>query len=97
MWKFVKELVILFHRISATPWRSRDVHYKRGPSKESSSFFPLLPLLAKGPNCNSPSTANVFGILTTTQETRAMNAYAKLKGTRITAKFPQAVYLQNLT
>ena len=60
-------------------------------------FFPLLPLLETGQNCSSPSTANVFGILTTTREPRSTNVSAELKGTRIIAYFLQAFYLQNLT
>ena len=49
MWKFVKELVILFHRISAAPWGHVAYTIKRTPTEDSSSFFPLLPLLATGP------------------------------------------------
>ena len=97
MSKFVKELVILFHRIPAAPWNHVMSTIKEGHLKNLPLFFQLLPLLATGPNCNSPSTANVFGILTTTCEPRATNALTELKGTRITAKFPQAFYPQNLT
>ena len=47
--KFVKELVILFHRISAAPWGHVVSTIKRAPTEDSSSFFPLPPLLATGP------------------------------------------------
>ena len=91
MWKFVKELVILFHRIPAAPWSHVVSTIKEGHLKNLPLFFPLLPLLATGPNCNSPSTANVFGIFPTTQEPRATNA--ELKGTRITGILSAKPYL----
>ena len=53
VWKFVKELVILFHRISAASWGSRGVHYKKSFIWRFFLFFPLTPLLATGPyRCN---------------------------------------------
>ena len=97
LWKFVKELVILFHRISAAPWGHVVSIIKRASSEDSSSFFPLPPLLATGPYCSSPRRQNVFDTLNTIREPRAMNTRAKIKGTRITTKFLQAFYLQNLT
>ena len=39
LWKFVKELVILFHRISAATWGHVVSTIKRAPSEDSSSFF----------------------------------------------------------
>ena len=39
LWKFVKELVILFHRISAAPWGHVVSTIKRAPFEDSSSFF----------------------------------------------------------
>ena len=45
----VKELVILFHRISAAPWGSRGIHYKNIYDWRFSLFLPLPPLLATGP------------------------------------------------
>ena len=42
LWKFVKELMILFHRIPAASWGHMVSTIKRGPSEESSSFFSTL-------------------------------------------------------
>ena len=40
MWKFVKELVILFHRMSAAPWgHVVSTIKKRAPTGDSFSFF----------------------------------------------------------
>ena len=39
LWKFVKELVILFHQISAAPWGHMVSTIKRAPPEDSSSFF----------------------------------------------------------
>ena len=39
MWKFVKELVFLFHRIPAAPWGHVVSTIKRAPSEDSYSFF----------------------------------------------------------
>ena len=38
LWKFFKELLILFHRISAVPWGHVASTMKRAPTEDSSSF-----------------------------------------------------------
>ena len=45
---FVKELVILFHQISAVPW-GHGVHYKKSDNWRFPLFLPLPPLLATSP------------------------------------------------
>ena len=73
LWKFVKELVILFHRISADPWGHVVSTIKRAPSEDSSFFVfnSLLQISRPTPaicvfickNCNTRFICNYMGIL----------------------------------
>ena len=54
LWKFVKELVILFSPNISSPSGSRGVHYKKSSIWRFFLFFPLQLLLATGPYCSSP-------------------------------------------
>ena len=109
---FVKELVILFHRISAAPWGHVVSIIKRAQTEDSSSFFPLPSLLVTGPfvaaldgkriwylqhTASSPWRQTYLVPSTHSQEPKATNARAELKGTGHTAKFQQAFYLQTFT
>ena len=49
LWKFFKDLVILFHRISTAPWGHVASIIKRATTGDSPSFCSTPPLLATGP------------------------------------------------
>ena len=93
---FVKELVILFHRRSAAPWgHVASIIKKRAPLE----ILPLTssPTAVSNRSFRSSPWRQTDLVPSTSQDPRATNARAELKGTEHTAKFQQAFYLQNLT
>ena len=94
MWKFVKELVILFHRISATPWGHVVSIIKRAHQE----ILPLFstPTAVSNRSIRSSPWRQTYLVPSTSEEPRATNARAELKGIGHTAKFQQAFYLQTL-
>ena len=89
VWKFVKELVILFHRISAAPWGHVVSTRKRAPTEDSSSFS--TPTAVSDRSIRSSPWRQTYLVPSTSQEPRATNACAELKGTKTTAKFQQGI------
>ena len=93
---FVKELVILFHRISAAPWGHVVSTIKK--SYDWRFFhFSSTPTAVSNRSIRSRPWRQTYLVPSTCQDPKATNAHAKLKGIGHTAKFQQAFYLQNLT
>ena len=96
VWKFVKELMILFHRILAAPWSHMVSTIKKELQQKILPLFATPTAVSNRSICSSP-WRQTYLVLSTSQDPRATNAHAELKGTGHTAKFQQAFYLQNLT
>ena len=90
---FVKELVILFHRLSASPWGHVASIIKRATTEDSPSFC-STPTAVSNRSIRSSPWRQTYLVPSTSQDPRATNAPAELKGTGHTAKFQQAFYLQ---
>ena len=88
--------MILFHRISAAPWGHVASTIKRATTEDTSSFCSPPTAVSNRSICSSP-WRQTYLVPSTSQEPRATNAYAELKGTGHTAKFQQAFYLHNQT
>ena len=92
---FVKELVILFHRTSAALWGHVASIIKK--SSTGDSFSISTPTAVSNRSIRSSPWRQTYLVPSTSQDPRATNARVQLKGTRHTAKFQLAFYLQNLT
>ena len=89
--------MILFHRISAAPWGHVGSTIKKATTGDSPFFVSLPPLWATGPFV-AALDGKTYLVPSTSQEPRATNARAELKGTGHTAKFQQAFICKpNLT